>query len=475
MLTSFAEFCDQIESLFFNASSKDASRPIWPIASLNGDDDGQTALDKHQREWLKAAEFKAQAGSCVLLPGTKGLAGVAFGIGSKGPGNGDPLLSGLLPALLPGGNYHHAGKLDNPQLAALAWGLGSYDFGHYQAEDKRKPRCLRFPEGVDRKEVVNTAAAIWLGRDLINIPSNDLGPAELESAAQGLAEHFGAAFEVTSGDALLTKNFPLIHAVGRASSREPRLIDFRWGNADAPKVTIIGKGICFDTGGLNLKPGSSMSLMKKDMGGAASALALAAMIMSADLNIRLRVLIPAAENSVSSNAFRPGDVLRSRAGISVEIGNTDAEGRLVLADALALADEEKPDLLMTFATLTGAARVALGPDLPPFYSTDDQAAEAIYKISKEIGDPLWRMPFWSPYDQMLESRTADINNISSEPFAGSIVAALFLKRFVKKAAHYLHFDIYGWTPRPLPGKAVGGEPQGARAVYEYLRGKFPQA
>ncbi|RMF02635.1 MAG: leucyl aminopeptidase family protein, partial [Alphaproteobacteria bacterium] len=279
-------------------------------------------------------------------------------------------------------------------------------------------------------------------------------------------QQHGAKFRVIVGEQLLRRNFPLIHAVGRASDREPRLIDFTWGRPKDPKITLVGKGITFDTGGLSLKPTSSMLLMKKDMGGAAAVLALASMIMAAKLRVRLRVLIAAADNAVSASAFRPGDVLPSRNGMTVEIGNTDAEGRLVVADALALADEEKPDHLISMATLTGAARVALGPDLPPLYSTDDGFAEQTLEAGLRVGDPLWRMPFWQPYDQRLRARVADVNHISDGPFAGSLTAAMFLKRFVRNAGQYSHFDIFGWVPVAKPAFPEGGDPQGARALFE---------
>ena len=311
--------------------------------------------------------------------------------------------------------------------------------------------------------------AIWLGRDLINIPSNDMGPDELEAVVRLVAGRHDAAISSIVGDDLLDQNYPLIHAVGRASTRAPRLIDAIWGRPDAPKVTIVGKGVCFDTGGLDLKPAAGMLLMKKDMGGAAAALALAEMVMAANLDVRLRLLIPAVENSVAGNAFRPSDIVRSRAGHTVEIGNTDAEGRLVLADALALGDEEKPDLMMTFATLTGSARVALGPDLPPCFIDDDALAGRIMAAGHAVGDPVWRMPFWPGYDRMLDSATADVSNTGDSSFAGAVTAALFMKRFVKQAKHYAHFDIYGWRPAQRPLGPKGGEPHAARAMFEVIR------
>jgi leucyl aminopeptidase len=328
------------------------------------------------------------------------------------------------------------------------------------------------PDGIDAADIARMADAATLARDLINTPSNDMGPVELAQAAKDVAARFGAGFDCIVGDDLVTRNFPLVHAVGRASTRAPRLIDLTWGDAAHPKVTLVGKGVCFDTGGLDLKPSSGMLLMKKDMGGAANVLALAQMVMDAKLKLRLRVLIPAVENAVAGNAFRPLDVFPSRKGLSVEIGNTDAEGRLVLADALALADEEKPDLLIDMGTLTGAARVALGPDLPPFYTNDEKLAQDVAACAIKENDPVWRMPLWPPYDSWLDSKVATITNAPSGSFAGSITCALFLQRFVEHAKSWLHFDIYGWTPSAKPARPEGGECQAARAVYRLLSERY---
>jgi leucyl aminopeptidase len=380
------------------------------------------------------------------------------------------LALGSLPAVLPPSLYHLASPVEDSALAAIAWGMGAYRFGRYKSAKNGEPVAqLKLPQDADYGRVLAMIDAVWFGRDLINTPASDLGPQELEDAARRLAARHGASVSSIVGDDLKAQNLPMIHAVGRASTRAPRLIDLTWGSASAPRVTLVGKGICFDTGGLDIKPAAGMLLMKKDMGGAATALALAHMVMAAKLNVRLRVLIPAAENSISGNAFRPGDVLVSRAGKTVEIGNTDAEGRLVLADALALADEERPDTLVSFATLTGAARVALGPELPPLFTDDDAFAGALIAAGNRLGDPVWRMPFWTGYEATLDSPVADMNNVSDGPFAGSVTAALFLRRFVKNARRFAHLDIYGWRPAAKPLGPKGGEVQAARAVFEVLR------
>jgi leucyl aminopeptidase len=459
--------------LFLPPDSRESTRPIW-LASDKDPVDRVGELSAVQRAWLAALGFTGAAKKHVNLPAPDGtLAGVILGIGdgtAGEPSGPSALLLGQLASTLPAGAYHLATPVAEAELAAVAWGLGAYRFRRYKSDMPEDLAALRLPAGADPATVTTIIEGVWLGRDLINTPASDMGPAELEAAARSLAERHGANVAAITGDDLLTQNFPMIHAVGRASPRAPRLIDLTWGRQFAPKVTLVGKGICFDTGGLDIKPSSGMLLMKKDMGGAATALALGHMIMGLNLGVRLRILIPAAENSISGNAFRPGDVLRSRAGKTVEIGNTDAEGRLVLADALALADEEAPDTLLSFATLTGAARVALGPDLPPFYTDDDAFALEIAAASNRIGDPLWRMPFWKGYERNLDSEVADMNNVHDAPFAGSVMAALFLRRFVTKARRFAHFDIYGWRPSARPLGPKGGEPQAARALFEVLRG-----
>ncbi len=456
--------------------------PVWLTTEKSGL--GPAKLDASPRAWADANKFKGTARKLLLLPGPGGeLSGVLFGIGD---GNtGDPagpgaLLCGTLPTQLPPGAYELQGAGPDAELAAIAWGLGAYRFRRYKtAVNADEIARLRLDKSVARNRVLAIVEAIWLGRDLINTPASDLGPAELEDAARKLGERHGATVRSVVGDDLITQNFPMIHAVGRASPRAPRLIDLQWqrpgGRPDAPRISLVGKGICFDTGGLDLKPSSAMLLMKKDMGGAATVLALGSMIMALGLDVRLRVLVPAAENSVSGNAFRPQDVIRTRDGRTVEIGNTDAEGRLVLSDALSLADEETPDLLLTFSTLTGAARVALGPDLPPYYTDDEALAGQIAAAGLALGDPMWRMPFWAGYEKTLDSEVADMGNVSESPFAGSIVAALFLRRFVKRARRFAHFDIYGWRQALRPLGPKGGETQGARAMLSVIEGMVPRS
>ncbi|MBO0763071.1 MAG: leucyl aminopeptidase family protein [Hyphomicrobiaceae bacterium] len=453
------------------------SVPIWIARDASWV--RETPLSDAQRAWAAAAGFKGIGNKHLLIPDSDGsLAGIAFGIGEpRDPMARPELQLGMLAGALPPGLYHLASGVQDAELAGVAWGLGAYRFRRYKAENGGVPppsAQLKLPSDASLYRVLATVEGVWLGRDLINTPAGDLGPQELEDAARILAERHGAGIASIVGEELIVRNFPMIHAVGRASTRPPRLIDLTWGRGDAPRVTLVGKGICFDTGGLDIKPASAMLLMKKDMGGAAAALALAHMIMANALDVRLRVLIPAAENSIAGNAFRPGDVVKSRAGKTVEIGNTDAEGRLVLADALALADEERPDTLVSFATLTGAARVALGPELPPLYTDDDAFAGALATAGLRVGDPVWRMPLWSGYEALLDSPVADMNNVSDSPFAGSVTAALFLRRFVKRARRFAHLDIYGWRPGPKPLGPKGAEVHAARAVFEVLRAERGQ-
>ncbi len=444
--------------------------PIWFVTDATWPALRQ-AFDAPVRSFADASGFEPKPTQCLLLPGAGGLSGVLFGLEPAGKPPADPFLVGRLPALLPAGTYRFGNAPPDGRLAALAFALGSYRFARYRKEPAKEIR-LELPEGVDGSDLSRIVEAVALARDLVNTPANDLGPAELETAARALAERHGASVRAIVGEALLAENFPLIHAVGRASCHAPRLIDVAWGDAAAPKVTVIGKGVTFDTGGLDIKPESAMLIMKKDMGGAASALALAHMVMDRGLKVRLRVLVPAVENAISGSAFRPLDIYPSRKGLSVEIGNTDAEGRLVLADALALADEEEPELVLDLATLTGAARVALGPDLPPFYTEDDALAAEVSACAAVENDPLWRMPLWRGYESMLESKIADIRNAGTGGFAGSISAALFLRKFVTAAKSWAHIDVYAWTPTAKPGRPEGGECQAARALYALLAARY---
>jgi leucyl aminopeptidase len=418
--------------------------------------------------WAAAAGFTAAAGSVLLVPdGRGGVGAVLFGLG-KTAAERPPLLAGKLATALPTGTFRLASGFDDPTLAVLAFALGAYRFTRYRAVNGAAPRLV-VPDGVDAARLSRIVDGVTLARDLVNTGANDLGPAELADAAAALARRHGAAVSVISGEALAA-DFPLIHAVGAAAApaRQPRLVDIAWGDPGHTKVTLVGKGVCFDSGGLDIKPSSGMLLMKKDMGGAANVLGLAHMVMDAKLPVRLRVLIPAVENAISAAAFRPGDVIRSRKGLTVEIGNTDAEGRLVLADALTLAGEEKPDLLVDLATLTGAARVALGPDVVPFFTADDGLAADLARHAAAVADPVWRMPLWQPYMALLDSKLADINNAGASPHAGSITAALFLSRFVPEGVSWLHGDIFAWTPSARPGKPEGGEAQMVRALYALI-------
>ena len=425
---------------------------------------------KRDAQWLTHAGFAARAGEMVLVPDARGaLDFVALGLGKAD----DPLALAAFSEKLPAGLYAlgEVAEEAGGARAALAWLLGTYDFTRYRKGAKKDWPKLVLPAGVDGAEVSRIAEGVSLGRDLVNTPSNDMGPEELAAAARRLAKRHAARIAITQGPALKAK-FPLIHAVGKASVRTPRLIDLTWGRASAPKVTLVGKGVCFDSGGLDLKPSSAMLTMKKDMGGAAVVLAIAHMVMEAKLDLRLRVLIPAAENSVSGSAYRPGDVLLSRKGLSVEIGNTDAEGRLVLADALTLADEEKPALLIDVATLTGAARSATGMEVPPFFTDDEALAADLMRHGTEVHDPLWRLPLWRGYEDTLSSPIADLNNSPSYNLAGAITAALFLNRFVTETRRWAHFDIPAWIDRPRPGRRKGGEANAARAIYALLRARY---
>jgi leucyl aminopeptidase len=458
-----------MHAVFTEADAAAPAVPIWFVTPETWPRIAEK-LDVRARAFAGAAGFQPKAGRSLILPAENGLA-VLFGIEGNFEPNRNAFLPGVLPGLLPAGIYCFANQPHDARLAALAFALGAYRFARYRKPEEKQVR-LRLTDGVDGNDLTRIVDGVTLARDLINTPANDLGPAELQTAASDLAERHGAGFRVILGDALLSQNFPLIHAVGRAAAGAPRLLDLIWGDPSNPKVTLVGKGVCFDTGGLDIKPDNAMLIMKKDMGGAATVLALAHMIMDRRLKVRLRVLIPAVENAISGSAFRPLDVYPSRKGLNVEIGNTDAEGRLILADALALADEEAPDLLIDMGTLTGAARVALGPDLPPFYTDDEQLAAEVSRFAAAENDPVWRLPLWRPYDAMLESKVADVGNVATGGFAGSIICALFLRRFVAAAKSWLHFDIYAWNPTAKPARPEGGECQAARALYALLTARY---
>jgi leucyl aminopeptidase len=443
--------------------------PLWLVTSADWDAI-KAGLPVAAQAYLAAIRFQPKPGSLALLPSDKGthLGGVVFGMAVAGDASADPFLIGRLPRELPEGTYRIANPPDDMATPALAWAMGSYQFSRYKTAT-RKAAALVVADKAIRDRATLIASAVARGRDLINTPANDMTPSALASAALDMAKAFDAKATVIVGDALLKKNFPLIHAVGRASVEAPRLVDITWGNPKHPRLTLVGKGVCFDTGGLDIKPSAGMFLMKKDMGGAATAIAAAQMIMAARLKVRLRLLLPIVENAISGSAFRASDVIRSRKGLTVEIGNTDAEGRLILADALALACEDKPDLLIDYATLTGAARVALGPDLPPFYTTDETLAATISTAARAVHDPVWQLPLWPAYDKYLESKIADLSSTGSGGMAGSVTAALFLKRFVEPGIPHAHFDIYGWVPSAKPGRPEGGEPQAARLTFALVQ------
>jgi leucyl aminopeptidase len=459
------------ESAMINAAeilvAKGQAVPLYVVTAEDWAK-AQKQLPAPGKAWAKAQGFTATPLSMLAVPAASGDLSAVY-IGAPRVGD-DVFALGAISSKLPAGTYTFAKTPEQPELVALGWCLELYRFDPYRAATPKACKLV-CPKGVDRAHVVALANASFMVRDQVNTPANLFGPDALEAAARKLAKAHKAEISVTAGDKL-KKGFPLIHAVGAAAEQHPRLIDITWGKSSHPKVTIVGKGVCFDTGGLDIKPSAGMLLMKKDMGGAANILGLAQLVMGAKLKVRLRVLIPSVENSISDEAFRPGDVFKSRKGLTVEIGNTDAEGRLILADALALADEEKPDLLLDMATLTGAARVALGPDLPPFYTDDDSLAKQLALHAAKTNDPLWRMPLWRAYGSMIETPLADLNNAGQGGFAGSITAALFLRRFVEKSRAYVHFDIFAWTPTAKPGRPKGGEQQGMRAIFSYLEDTY---
>ncbi len=423
-----------------------------------------------QRAWLNLTGFKAEPGSFTFLPGSDGDPARVLAARDEG----EPIWAFAgLPTSLPEGVYAIDSDLDNAQAtaAALGWSLGSYAFTKYKAP-KRAPAVLVWPKHADQADVERVSRGVFLARDLINTPTEDMGPDELIEAGAKIAKDARAKVRILRGDALLAQNYPTVHAVGRASTRAPGLLDFTWGEKNAPKVTLVGKGVCFDTGGLNIKPREGMLEMKKDMGGAAIVLGLAQALMAASTPIRLRVLVPAVENSIAGNAMRPLDIIRTRAGKTVEIGNTDAEGRLILCDALAEADSEQPELLIDCATLTGAARIALGPEVQAFFCDNDDVALSLQETGARFSDPIWRLPLWRPYRKLIDGKCADLNNVGPNLFAGSIIAALYLAEFVSAATAWAHFDVMASNSTAKPGRPEGGEATGLRALYYYIRRRY---
>ncbi len=448
------------------ASGSDQARPLHCVQTAALDEWRKAQLPEVGL-WLDAQTFTAASGSALLLPGEGGVGGAVLGVADPH----DPFAYAHAPYALPPGDWRIEDTLDADARRALqlGWGLGAYRFTRYKAP-ARAPARLVLDEA--DAETADVLAACWRVRELVNTPTEHMGPQDLENAVRELAQAYGAQVEVTEGDALLEANFPAIHAVGRASHRAPRLIELRWGVGAHPHVALVGKGVCFDTGGLDLKPAAGMRNMKKDMGGAAHAIALAGLVMARQLPLRLTLLVPAVENAVGADAFRPGEIVATRKGVSVEIDNTDAEGRMVLCDALAYAGESSPDLLLDFATLTGAARIALGPDLPALYANDDALANDWLAAGERERDPLWRMPLWSPYMRYLTSNVADIANASNSTMAGSITAAIYLQRFVPKDTKWAHLDVYSWNDSDRPGKPTGGEAQGLRAAWAMLKARY---
>jgi leucyl aminopeptidase len=452
------------------AAPATAPRPIVPLARTELDDWLATQPDPVVR-WVRENGFNAEPGAVCVIPGDDG------GVGSVVAGRTAERTLwdwAQLPGRLPPGVYRIEGTLDPAEAdqAALGWVLATYRFDRYRQRTNRTA-ILVWPETTHRAHVERTATALFLVRDLINTPAGDLGPEHLAAAVETVAGRYGADCSSIIGDDLLAHNYPSVHAIGRASARAPRLIDLRWGEDDGPRVTLVGKGVCFDTGGLNIKNASGMKLMKKDMGGAAIMLGVAQMVMAAGLPVRLRLLIPAVDNSIAGNAVRPLDVVRTRKGLTVEIGNTDAEGRVILADALAEAATEQPALLIDCATLTGAARVALGTEVPALFTNDDGLAESLMDHGRAQADPLWRLPLWPAYRRHVNGKVADLTNAPDHAFAGAITAALFLKEFVEPVASWVHLDVMAWNTDTRPGRPEGGEAMGMRALFALLAERYP--
>jgi leucyl aminopeptidase len=452
----------------FVARATKSTRPIHPVTQGDLPGRRKSAIGRTQM-WLQSVRFSAKPGEVALIPGDDGVAEVWLGMGETF----SPDAFGVLPQSLPAGRYVIEGDLDPDQstLVAVAFGRGAYVFDRYKKSDAPNVELV-WPDGCDKVLAGALIEGVTLGRDLINTPAQDMGPEQLSMEVQKVAKATGARCTVIEGAQLLRRNYPAVHAVGRAAAQAPRLVDLRWGKPSDPKLTLVGKGVTFDSGGLDIKPASGMLLMKKDMGGAAIALGLAQAIMQAELPVRLRLLIPAVENAISGNAFHPLDVLSTRKGITVEVGNTDAEGRLILSDALTEACSEKPDLLIDFATLTGAARVALGTEVPVMFASDDSVAEGILASGEAVFEPVWRLPLHTPYRRFLDSKVADISNVSSQSFGGAITAALFLKEFVEPEVPWVHFDVMAYNLDAQPARPQGGEAMALRAVFEYLQGRY---
>jgi leucyl aminopeptidase len=448
-----------------------ASLPLWLLYE-DEIDSWRAAQPPFARQWLIEHNFKAEKHRVLLLPDSAGAASAAVGGLGKRQGGLSLWHAAGLVERLPARRFRLAQEFSAVEATQLSLGFayGAYRFERYRAA-KNDAASLDAPSNADTNFVLHASESLRMARDWVNTPAGDFGPGQLAAAARQLAERHQAEYQEWVGEDLLTANFPAIHAVGRASASAPRLLELRWlprGGEAYPCVTLVGKGVCFDSGGLDIKSSGGMALMKKDMGGAAIALALAHLLMSMGIRARLRVLVPAVENAISGNAYRPGDVLATRKGLSVEIGNTDAEGRLVLCDALAFADVDRPDLIIDFATLTGAARVALGPELPALFGSDERVVQELAQIAAAEHDPLWPMPLWSGYEDELASKIADLNNVASSPFAGAIFGALFLKRFVTESPRWLHIDLYAWNSKDRPGRSVGAEAQALRGTYRYL-------
>ncbi len=448
----------------------DKTIPIYTVSSSRLDV-WLEELSAPQACWVKANHFSADKDEVIKLSDDKGnVTSIIMGTGSEEQTTGIAGFAKLAQSLSDG--YYKLDEVEDTKLFSIGWALSQYEFDYYQKIKNKHNAVLVLNNETQLKEVSDIVNGLFLVRDLINTPTCDMGPSHLSKVMEDLSKHYQADFSELVGEELLEHNFNTIHTVGRAAKNKPRLLDLTWGREDAPKLTLVGKGVCFDTGGLDIKPTSGMRIMKKDMGGAAHTLGLAQMIMASGLDVRLRLLIPAVENNISADAFRPGDIIATYKGTTVEVDNTDAEGRLVLCDALALASEENPDLLINFATLTGAARVAMGPDVVPFFTDSDDIAQALAKHSESENDPVWRMPLHTPYEPQLKSSVADLSNTDSGPFGGAITAALFLKHFVDEPKNWVHFDMYAWNMSNKSTGPKGGEAMAIRAVFAYLKSRF---